>query len=56
MDEIKFRYTLERDFQKKILTPSLFGLTMGAYDQFIQDGWKVVKREIEINGKFKEIP
>jgi len=56
MDEIKFRYTLIKDFKKKILTPSLIGLTMGAYSQFLENGWKVVKREIEINGKFKEIP
>ena len=52
---MKFRYTFEKDWVKKVLTPSVEGLTMGAYDHIIEKGWKIVKREIEVNGVFKEI-
>lgn len=53
---MKFRYTLQRGEEIKILTPSLEGLVMKAYHFYVEEkGYKTIKREVEINGKFKEI-
>ena len=53
---MKFRYTLKKGEEIKILTPSLEGLAMKAYNFYVEEiGYKVIKREIEINRKFKEI-
>lgn len=53
---MKFRYTLQKGEEIKVLTPSLEGLAMKAYNFYVEEkGYQVIKREVEINGKFKEI-
>ena len=52
---MKFRYTLIRNGETKILTPSCESLAIKAYDYFIEKGYKVTKREIYFKGKFVEI-
>jgi len=50
---MKFRYTFEKDFKKRVIHLSL--ITMSVYSKYIDSGHKVVKREIYINGKWNEI-
>jgi len=52
---MRFRYIFEKDWKRKVFTPSIESLQMKAYDYMIEKGYKVVKREIEIDGKFIEI-
>lgn len=51
---MEYRYTFEKNFKKRVILMS--SITMPVYKtKYVDNGHKVIKREIFLNGKWEEI-